>query len=424
MKRKRVCIIGGGASGLACARVLAEDEYNCEPTVFEQNSFIGGQWNYDPSGTSETTAVYKNLRTNLSCSVMQFSDFPFPNNEPESFISYKEVQEYLIAYTEKHQLYKYILLNTKVNSVDETFTVIYTTKNEIPQRPYQKLLQKGENYTIYSEQFDAICVANGHYTEIYIPNDIPGFDSHTFPIMHSHSYREPDHYRDKCVIVVGGSHSGVDICGELVPFAKQVILSIKEENQERFELMINLLRQSGKRLCTDYLSSTFSIVSPIASIDKDIVYFKNQISIKPDLIIFATGYEYRMPFLQGNLQVDQNRLLQNHYVYPLYKQIFHANFPNGTLSFVCIPYRIIPFPLAELQTHLIARVLNGKISLPSRDEMIYEIDNLSVPKNRSYHLVNMIDYAGNLLEMMNESDQDFNYKFSIDNQRRVRKIFK
>jgi thioredoxin reductase len=424
MNRKRVCIIGGGGSGLACARVLGEDEYNCEPTVFEQNSSIGGQWNYDPSGTSETTAVYKNLRTNLTCSVMQFSDFPFPNNKPESFIGYKEMQEYLIAYSEKHQLYKYILLNTKVNSIDETFTVIYTTKNKIPQRPYQKLLEKHKNYAIYSEQFDAICVANGHYSEMYIPNDIPGLDSHTFPIMHSHSYREPDHYRDKCVIVVGGSHSGVDICGELLPFAKQVILSMKEENQQWFDLAISLLRQSGKRLCTDYLSSTFSIVSPIKNIDNDTVYFKNQISIKPDLIIFATGYEYRMPFLQGNLQVDQNRLLQNHYVYPLYKQIFHANFPNGTLSFLCIPYGVIQFPLAELQTHLIARVLDEKISLPSRDEMIYEIDNLSLPHNRIYHRVNMIDYVEDLLEIMKESDQDFDYKFIIDNQRRLRKIFK
>ena len=224
------------------------------------------------------------------------------------------------------------------------------------------------------------------------------------------------------MIVVGASHSGIDISGELAPVAKQVLLSMKDENIKDFELVLDLLRCSGKQLCTDYLSNTFSIVPPIERIEKDTVHFKNCISIKPDLIIFATGYEYRMPFLQGKLQVDQGRLLKNRYVYPLYKQLFHANFPNGTLSFLAIPCRIVPFPLAELQSHIIARVLCGKISLPSRDEMIYEIDNLLLPSNHKYHYVNMIDYTKNLLEMINESDKDFDYKFQIDNQRRIRKI--
>jgi thioredoxin reductase len=428
MKRHRICIVGGGASGLACARVLASDEYNCEPTIFEQTSFIGGQWHYDPDGLSETTAVYKNLKTNLPCSVMQFSDFPFPTNQPESYVGNTEMEEYLIAYMKKYQLLKYILLNTKIDSIDETFTVTYTVRisseNELPKRIHQNLLRKDENYVIYSERFDAICVANGHYSEVYIPTNIPGLHRQTFPIFHSRSYREPENYRDKCVIVVGASHSGIDICGELVSVAKQVVLSMKEENREHFEIVLNLLRQSGKQLCTDYLSTTFSIVPPIEYIEKDTVYFLNQTSIKPDLIIFATGYEYRMPFLQGKLQVDQNRLFQNHYVYPLYKQLFHAHFPNGTLSFLAIPYRIVPFPLAELQSHIIARVLCGKISLPSQEEMIYEIDNLLLPQNRTYHCVNMITYTQDLLEMMNESNRYFDYKFVIDNQRRIRKIVK
>jgi len=426
MKRCRVCIVGGGASGLVCARVLSSDEYNCEPTIFEQNPFIGGQWHYDPDGLSSTTAVYKNLKTNIPCSVMQFSDFPFPNSEPESYVGCKEMQEYLIAYTEKYQLLKYILLNTNVNSIDETFTVTYTIRitsdNELPERPYQNLLSKNENYVVYSEQFDAVCVANGHYSEMYIPSDIPGLHKQTFPIFHSHSYREPECYRDKCVIVVGASHSGVDICGELASVAKQVILSMKEENTKHYEGILRILRLTGKQVCTDYLSTTFSTVPPIERIDKDTVYFQNETSVKPDLMIFATGYEYRLPFLLGKLQVDQNRLFNNRYMYPLYKQLFHAHFPDGSLSFLAVPYRIVPFPLAEVQAHLIARVLCGKISLPSREEMMIEIDNPLLPHDRTYHCVDMIKYIEDLLEIMNESNKFFGYKFTIDNERRIRKI--
>lgn len=428
MKRSRICIVGGGPSGLACARVMSSEDYDFEPTVFEQNSFIGGQWHYDPTGTLETTAVYKNLITNLCCSVMQYSDFPFQNSDPESYVGCQKVEEYLLAYAKKYQLHKYILLNAKVNSIDETFTVTYTVpidkESEVSKRPNQKLLMKNDTYATYSEHFDAVCVANGHYTEQYMPNDIPGLHNQTFSILHSHSYREPELYRDKCVIVVGASHSGVDISGELVPFAKQVILSMKKENQEGFERVIAMLKQSGKQLCTDYLSKNFSTVPPIDRIDKDTVYFKDQTSVQPDAIIFATGYDYRMPFLQGKLQVDQNHLLNDRYVYPLYKQLFHADFPDGRLSFLAIPTRIVPFPLAELQTHIIARVLSGKMSLPSRDEMIDKIDHLPLRRDRLYHEVNMNQYTEDLLEMMNDSNKYFNFIFTIDNERRVRKVLK
>ena len=426
MKPRRVCIVGGGASGLACARVLASEEYQYEPTIFEQNSFIGGQWNYDAHGTASSSAVYKNLKTNLPCSVMQFSDFPFPNDPPESYVGIREMNEYLLAYAEKYQLKKYLLLNTTVESIDETFTVTYTvqinSEDELPIRANQTLIEKNETYATYSEPFDAVSVANGHYSEVYIPSDIPGLGKQTFSIIHSRSYRQPEVYRDQCVIVVGGSHSGIDICGELAPVARQVILSIKEENIDHFQGVLNLLRQSGKELCTDYASKNFSMVSAIESIDHDTVYFKNQTSVKPDVIIFATGFDFHMPFLQGKLQVDLNRLQQNRYLYPLYKQLFHANFPDGRLSFLTVSYRIVPFPLAEIQSHLIARVLSGKVSLPTREAMIEEIDRSLVSPTRSYHYVDMIKYVEDLFAMMNQSN--FEYKFVIDHQRRIRKIEK
>ena len=357
---------------------------------------------------------------------MQFTDFPFPNSEPESYVGCQEMEDYLLAYTEKHQLKKYVCFNTKVNSIDETFTVIYTTRldgeTEAPERPPRVLVSRTNDEVVYSEKFDAVCVANGHYSEVYIPNEIPGLHQQTFPIQHSRTYRDPEPYRGKCVIVVGASHSGIDICGELAPVARKVILSMKEENINNFQLVLNMLRQSGKRLCTDYLSSTFSFAPPIERLEKDTVHFPNQTSVQPDLIIFATGYQHQMPFLQGRLQVDQGRLSKYRYVYPLYKQLFHADFPRGELSFLTIPYRIIPFPLAELQSHIIARVLCGQVQLPSREQMICEIDSLRLPQNRAYHCVNMIEYTEDLLELISESDRYFNYKFTIDSQRRVRKI--
>jgi thioredoxin reductase len=420
MKRLRICIIGAGASGLACARVMASDEYQFEPTIFEQNSFFGGQWHFDPTGTSKSSAVYHDLRTNLPCSVMQFSDFPFSNSDPDAFVSHHEMDDYLVKFVEHFQLEKYIQYNTTVVDVDETFTVTYQVRDAVEQRANrvnQIFIEKCEHLTTYKEQFDAVCIANGHYSEIYIPDDIPGLRQHRFPIYHSQTYRSAEPFRDQCVVVVGASHSGLDISGELLLVAKQVILSMREESREYAEVVLRLLRLSEKQVCTDYLDTKFSIVSPIDRIENEIVYFKDKKSIQPDVILFATGYEYSFPFLKGKLQVNQDR-----YVYPLYKQLFHADFRQGQLSFLTIPYRIVPFPLAELQSHLIARVLSGQIHLPSRDEMMKDIDHPSLPRNRAYHVVKAVDYTKDLLKLMEETDQFYKYYFTVDSERRIRKM--
>lgn len=357
---------------------------------------------------------------------MQFSDFPFPDSEPNAFVGCQEMEDYLLAYVDKHQLRQYILLTTEILSVDETFKVTYRMQANAEERdssrPNRILLELTDGIAVYAEQFDAVCVANGHYSEPSLPTEIPGFHSSKFRTIHSRAYREPDRYRDQCVVVVGASHSGLDICGELAPVAKQVMLSMKEEGMPNMEFVLNLLRHSGKRLCTDYLSSSFSIVPPIERIEDETVYFDNQTSVKPDLIIFATGYKYCMRFLEGNLQVDQTRLLNHRYVYPLFKQLFHADFSRGQLSFLAIPYRVVPFPLAELQSHLIGRVLCGNITLPSKDDMMREVDDPLLPRNRRYHCVNMIDYTKDLLKMMNDSDRHFGYRFTIDSERRIRKV--
>ena len=422
----RVCIIGAGASGLVCAQVLSSEDYLLKPTIFEQSDHLGGQWHLDSHGSSTTSAVYRDLKTNLPCGVMQFSDFPFPGQDSEAYVGPKEMEDYILAYAEKNQLKKFIRFNCQVISVDETFTVTYKTSTDAIQNDYneydqRRLVKKTEDSIFYAEQFDAVCVANGHYSEIYIPDNISGFNSRTFPISHSRSYRQPEIYRDRCVVVVGGSHSGIDIAGELSAVAKQVVLSLKDENVDYANTVLNLLQLSGKPICTDYTSSVFSFAPTIERIDKDCVIFSDQRSISPDHMIFATGYQYHMPFLKGKLQFDEECLMKNRYLYPLFKQLFHGNVPDGRLSLLAIPYRIVPFPLAELQSHIVARVLTGRLHLPSCEDMIKMIDHFCLPKNRSYHCVNMIDYTKDLLQWIETSDQYFNYKFTIDDQRRVRK---
>jgi hypothetical protein len=56
-------------------------------------------------------------------------------------------------------------------------------------------------------------------------------------------------------------------------------------------------------------------------------------------------------------------------VRPLYQHMFHPTF-RESLTFIGLTFKIVPFPQFELQSKLVARVLSGKVELPSADCMI------------------------------------------------------
>ena len=79
-------VIGAGAAGLVAARELRSEGHDV--TVFEQDSKLGGVWNYsedvetdllglDPSRERIHSSLYSTVRTNLPREIMSFSDWPF-----------------------------------------------------------------------------------------------------------------------------------------------------------------------------------------------------------------------------------------------------------------------------------------------------------------------------------------------------------
>lgn len=107
-----------------------------------------------------------------------------------------------------------------------------------------------------------------------------------------------------------------------------------------------------------------------------------------DVILHCTGYKYNFPFLDtnGTVTVDDNR------VGPLYKHVFPPLFAPF-LSFVGLPWKVVPFPLCELQSKWIAGVLSGRVSLPSSDEMMADVeafyrtlDASGIPKRYTHNI--------------------------------------
>ncbi|KAK6935202.1 Flavin monooxygenase-like [Dillenia turbinata] len=202
------------------------------------------------------------------------------------------------------------------------------------------------------EVFDAVVICNGHYTERRLAF-IPGIDEWPGKQMHSHNYHVPEPFRDQVVILIGSSASAVDISGDIAGVAKEVHVASRSVADQ------TLGKQPGYE--NIWLHSMVKALITVAFQDGSVV--------RAEVIMNCTGYKYHFPFLEtnGTVTVDDNR------VGPLYQHVFPPALAPW-LSFVGLPWKVIPFPLFEYQSKWIAGVLSGRIPLPSKEKMMNSVE--------------------------------------------------
>ncbi|TVU31760.1 hypothetical protein EJB05_23460, partial [Eragrostis curvula] len=373
----RLAVVGAGAAGLAAARELRREGH--APVVFERAAAVGGTWLYtppataaDPLGAAAThSSLYASLRTNLPREVMGFLDFPFSaasgySADPRRFPGHEEVLRYLEAFARRFDLHRLIRFETEVLRVRRE----HDGKWAVASR---KLGDKGSGE---EEVYDAVVVCNGHYTEPRVAV-IPGVDAWPGKQMHSHNYREPEPFLDQVVIIIGASASAVDISRDVASVAKEVHVADRSAPASTCE------KQPG------YDNLWLHSMIDRAQQDGSVV-FRDGSSIKADVIMHCTGYLYEFPFLgdDSTITVVDNR------VDPLFKHVFPPEVAPQ-LSFIGLPFRVIPFPLFELQSKWVAGVLSGRIKLPSEDEMMKDVKTFYLsleawgwPKRYTHNLSN------------------------------------
>ncbi|KAJ3099115.1 hypothetical protein HDU96_010819 [Phlyctochytrium bullatum] len=125
-KRKRVAIIGGGASGLAAIKECKEQ--GLEVVCFEAEPHVGGLWRYVPSkdpttGESAHSSVYQSAVMNSSKDPERYTQSTeddltnFFSAEWPAFLPHRFVAKYLNMYADHFNLRKHIKFNRKVVSV-------------------------------------------------------------------------------------------------------------------------------------------------------------------------------------------------------------------------------------------------------------------------------------------------------------------
>ncbi|XP_057810999.1 flavin-containing monooxygenase FMO GS-OX-like 4 isoform X1 [Salvia miltiorrhiza] len=352
---RAVAVIGAGAAGLCAALELRREGHSV--VVYERQDKLGGTWAYtpqteaDPLGLDPTrnvvhSSVYASLRTNLPREVMGFRVYPFvasgkPGRDPRRFPGHEEVLEYLRDFAEEFELAEMVRFGREVCHVG---------KAADDRRWVVKSKRKGGGDGD-DQVYDAVVICNGHYSEPRIV-DLPGIEEWPGKQIHSHNYRVPDPFHDQVVVLIGSAASADDISRDIAKFAKEVHVASRSAQIGKIPGHNNIWQHSM-----------------IKSVDREgRVNFHDGDKTIADVILHCTGYKFSFPFLETNnaVSVDDNR------VGPLYKHVFPPTLAPW-LSFVGVPWKVLPFPLFELQTKWIAGVLSGRIALESTHQMTSDI---------------------------------------------------
>uniref|UniRef100_A0A0K0FPJ5 Flavin-containing monooxygenase n=1 Tax=Strongyloides venezuelensis TaxID=75913 RepID=A0A0K0FPJ5_STRVS len=449
--KTRVCIIGAGVSGLPSIKSCLEEGFTV--ICYEKSDDIGGLWNYRHNSPPEEGMVMKSTIVNTSKEIMAYSDYPPPEEYP-NFMHNKLVQEYLINYAKEFDLLKYIKFNIAVNKVE----LNPTGNNE--HKTWKLTLSNGE-----IELFDKIMLCTGHHSKPQYPLNVKGLNKFNGKIMHAKEYRDYKGFEDKDIFIVGIGNSALDISVELAKIAKSVTISTRRGSwifnrcsqggmpydillmsrlyqqtmntipwtvandfmehrlQQRMDHDLYGLRPNHRffqqhptvndALANHLLSGMITITEDVDFIEEDSIVVKNGKKFKCDVLILATGYTFSFPYLE-----PQDIIPINNHVVDLYKYIFPLNYPQLAVIGLIQPIGSIA-PISELQSRVACQVFAKKITLPSKDDQMIDIDEKRRIMRRRYFesnkhtiQVDYIPYMDELAEMIGCKPQLKNYFWS------------
>ncbi|WYZ46684.1 hypothetical protein EsH8_IX_000909 [Colletotrichum jinshuiense] len=203
----KVAVIGLGALGLVSLKNLVEEGFDV--TGFERSSDIGGLWRYT---TEDRTSVLPTTIVNISKERGCFTDFPFPDGTPNKQPPAKEVESYLEGYVKRFNIRQFMRFNTNITCISHD------------DDANKWLIEIDGSST---ESFDRVIIATGLNQTPNYPN-ITGIELFTGEQLHSKSFKRPENFDGKDVLVVGLGNSGADTATSLVGHANKIYASHRE----------------------------------------------------------------------------------------------------------------------------------------------------------------------------------------------------
>jgi dimethylaniline monooxygenase (N-oxide forming) len=382
-----VAVIGAGSSGLAVVKALREHDVAVD--CFERGSDVGGLWRYE--NDNGHSGAYASLRINASRLRMEYPSYPMPGWYGD-FPHHSEMAAYLDAYADAFELRPLIRFGTTVKRLEP----------DVGVAGWWITLDDGSRRSC-----GAVVVATGLFWCPRLPIYPGTFDG---TVSHSHTYRVPEPFAGRRVLVVGAGQSAAEIAVEVSTVAERTLMStrggahviprwiggrpyddadVPPLNRLPWRLLNRIYGRRVSRALGSVPSSSWPLPPrrvlegiPIISSDLLPAVRRGDVVIRPaverligdgvrfsdgseapvDDIVYATGYRISLPFLSSSLVSGNGR------EFPLYRRIY-ATQARGLYfaGFVDAPGGLLP--IVETQAEWIAAALTGRLRLPSPAQM-------------------------------------------------------
>jgi len=336
-------VVGAGPSGLSVS--LALERAGVDFDAVEAGNSVGGLWNMDNPGT----AIYESAHFISSSARSGWADLPMPDHYPD-YPRWWEIRDYIKGWARHHGLERHYRFNLAVTSAEP-----------LGRGPDERWSVRFSDGT--TSVYRGIAACPGFQRVPNLPT-YPG--EFTGEQHHSHRYRSRHELEGRRVMVVGAGNSGIDIAVDAAISADVAVLSARRgywffpkviggttldcyainsvSSQERLAEFLTMhvgdpadvgwgtpdhapLEHHpilNDQILHHIAHGDLTARPEIDRLDGDIVHFVDGSSEEIDLIIWATGYQDKVPFIADEHCNVSNADTDN----DLFLWMFHRRHPN------------------------------------------------------------------------------------------------
>ncbi|WP_353127166.1 flavin-containing monooxygenase [Parapedobacter pyrenivorans] len=411
---KHIGIIGAGISGLTTAKAFLQKGH--QVTVLEKSEGLGGVWHKSRS--------YAGVTTQTTRDEYAFSDFPMPKHYP-LWPTGDQVQAYLKNYAIHFDIMQHIRFGMTVKtmyydgfnwivnleggeSISFAYVVICTgTFHEphVPEIPGRSSYTDAGGILLHSSNLSAadqlagkdVVVVGFAKSATDIATTAADVGKSCTLIYRRAQWKVPRYFGNSINMkyLLFSRFSEAFFNARKKTVLQQVLHSVGKPFVWLHWRMLELLlkKQFGLKKCNmlpthrieDQISCSLG-VEPVGFYSKiatgqirgicteierfegrDVVLKNGQV-IRPDVVVFGTGFKQRLPFLQVQYQ---EMITTASGMYSLYRNILHPDLPQ--MGFVGFNSSLFTTLTSEVAAHWLAATVSGELILPPVEDMLHDM---------------------------------------------------
>lgn len=378
MTADRVCVIGAGPAGLSLARALRR--LGVAYDQIERHTDVGGIWDLDNPGTP----MYRSAHFISSRTTSGFFDFPMPEDYPD-YPSNRQILDYTRSFADAYRLRDGIRFGTAVTRVAPDGDRWAVTLDDGGTSSYR-----------------AVVCATGVNWAPRVPTHPGSFDGE---VRHTVTYRDASELTGKRVLVVGLGNSGADIACDAAQAADAAFVSVRRGYhvipKHVFGMPVDAFGEQGPSLPIRVERPLFTgllrvlmgdltrlglpkpdhklfeshpllndqlvhhlrhgdvrVKADVAGFDGPRVRFADGSTEEVDLVLYATGYDWEIPYAHDLFSWQDGRP-------DLYLTAFSRTHP-GLIGLGYLETNSSAYTLFDHVSHLVAHHLHDQQHRPDR----------------------------------------------------------